>query len=180
MEDCLKEEKALEESTFVPTWMPTTPLPSYEPMAFSFSEETGEKEESAASLLGYSSDFTGTMMDAQSINDVLVRRALHGSSSAADKVHQLKASSKSRVRTINNIVLSSPLDFFTIRLLTHKPLSIIHSTKLLPHRDCSAMSSLPIAPRVRAAALPRRVNLRSLQKAKKKEHLHQNSSTHNF
>ena len=118
LEDCLQEEKALEESTPVPTWMSTTLLPSYEPMAFSLSEETEEEEESAATIgatpVGYSNDFAGMTVDVQESNgdDGLVRRDLRGSSSVANKVDEMKASSKSRVRTITNIVGSSPLNIF--------------------------------------------------------------------
>ena len=73
------------------------------------------EEESAAGAIGvapvdYSNDFAGMMLDAQNSDDGSVRRDLRGSSisrSAANKVHELKASSKSRVRTYQLLLRAS-------------------------------------------------------------------------
>ena len=125
LEECLKEDKALKESTIVPTWMPTSSLTSYLLTAVSLSKETGEEEDSTAATISgapedYSNDFMGTMMDVQNISDGMVQRDLRGSSSVASKVCQLKASSKSRVRTINNIVMINPFVFLPCSMVTHK------------------------------------------------------------
>mmetsp|Transcript_23023 Transcript_23023/g.41325 ORF Transcript_23023/g.41325 Transcript_23023/m.41325 type:complete len:259 (-) Transcript_23023:431-1207(-) len=106
LEDCLKEEKALEEQSMegISGIGSTTYVPTYEPTAYQPTEAVGEEESAAATMVAaparYSNDFTDMVMDVQNSNDGLVRRELRGSStvssSAASKVHELKGSSKSR------------------------------------------------------------------------------------